>query len=208
MCFSFFFFFSSRRRHTRLQGDWSSDVCSSDLGARHALSARHAGGGRTASAADRAASRRAASLQRSRRASLPEPVAGGEGRLLQWARPLLVRRAERGRPSPAARPARFAAVIWRTMRRLAVLVCAISLPAFAYNEAIHALITRRAFADRAAWMSEPLPAPTQADLDAFRGLFWRTAAQLPDPALRAKLLARWPKSPRNASRSAWVGAGS
>src|SRR3989454_6320934 len=29
MCF--FFFFSSRRRHTRLQGDWSSDVCSSDL---------------------------------------------------------------------------------------------------------------------------------------------------------------------------------
>src|SRR5256885_12977737 len=28
----FFFFFSSRRRHTRLQGDWSSDVCSSDLG--------------------------------------------------------------------------------------------------------------------------------------------------------------------------------
>src|SRR5205807_5263978 len=37
-----FFFFSSRRRHTRLQGDWSSDVCSSDLarvvvGARSAL---------------------------------------------------------------------------------------------------------------------------------------------------------------------------
>src|SRR5215467_7026690 len=30
----FFFFFSSRRRHTRLQGDWSSDVCSSDLFAR------------------------------------------------------------------------------------------------------------------------------------------------------------------------------
>src|SRR5205807_406777 len=28
MCY---FFFSSRRRHTRLQGDWSSDVCSSDL---------------------------------------------------------------------------------------------------------------------------------------------------------------------------------
>src|SRR2546426_5985261 len=30
--FFVFFFFSSRRRHTRLQGDWSSDVCSSDLG--------------------------------------------------------------------------------------------------------------------------------------------------------------------------------
>src|SRR5256885_5605653 len=28
---AFIFFFSSRRRHTRLQGDWSSDVCSSDL---------------------------------------------------------------------------------------------------------------------------------------------------------------------------------
>src|SRR6476661_1695988 len=29
----FFFFFSSRRRHTRFKCDWSSDVCSSDLGA-------------------------------------------------------------------------------------------------------------------------------------------------------------------------------
>src|SRR3712207_3416506 len=29
MCF---FFFSSRRRHTRYWRDWSSDVCSSDLG--------------------------------------------------------------------------------------------------------------------------------------------------------------------------------
>src|SRR2546426_8856855 len=42
-CSCIFFFFSSRRRHTRLQGDWSSDVCSSDLGSRasvaHAISA-------------------------------------------------------------------------------------------------------------------------------------------------------------------------
>src|SRR6266487_5482429 len=30
----FFFFFSSRRRHTRWTGDWSSDVCSSDLDIR------------------------------------------------------------------------------------------------------------------------------------------------------------------------------
>src|SRR2546429_2588614 len=30
---SLFFFFSSRRRHTRCSRDWSSDVCSSDLGA-------------------------------------------------------------------------------------------------------------------------------------------------------------------------------
>src|SRR2546430_12347898 len=29
--FILFFFFSSRRRHTRLDCDWSSDVCSSDL---------------------------------------------------------------------------------------------------------------------------------------------------------------------------------
>src|SRR2546427_3280259 len=28
---NFFFFFSSRRRHTRFDCDWSSDVCSSDL---------------------------------------------------------------------------------------------------------------------------------------------------------------------------------
>src|SRR5207249_9540656 len=27
-----YFFFSSRRRHTRSKRDWSSDVCSSDLG--------------------------------------------------------------------------------------------------------------------------------------------------------------------------------
>src|SRR5690348_18062527 len=29
--FGLVFFFSSRRRHTRWTGDWSSDVCSSDL---------------------------------------------------------------------------------------------------------------------------------------------------------------------------------
>src|SRR2546421_900062 len=29
--FSFYFFFSSRRRHTRSDRDWSSDMCSSDL---------------------------------------------------------------------------------------------------------------------------------------------------------------------------------
>src|SRR5438477_8974412 len=38
--FIFFFFFSSRRRHTRLTCDWSSDVCSSDLIAR-ILTANH-----------------------------------------------------------------------------------------------------------------------------------------------------------------------
>src|SRR6266480_5391287 len=33
------FFFSSRRRHTRLTCDWSSDVCSSDLAAHQRLGA-------------------------------------------------------------------------------------------------------------------------------------------------------------------------
>src|SRR5262249_56829689 len=34
------FFFSSRRRHTRLVSDWSSDVCSSDLArVRHVTAA-------------------------------------------------------------------------------------------------------------------------------------------------------------------------
>src|SRR5438046_2212227 len=32
LCVVYIFFFSSRRRHTRLVSDWSSDVCSSDLG--------------------------------------------------------------------------------------------------------------------------------------------------------------------------------
>src|SRR2546427_5848884 len=31
MMYFCFFFFSSRRRHTRFDCDWSSDVCSSDL---------------------------------------------------------------------------------------------------------------------------------------------------------------------------------
>src|SRR5690242_20957673 len=43
-----FFFFSSRRRHTRLTCDWSSDVCSSDLFAvvPHLLRKRKSGPGR------------------------------------------------------------------------------------------------------------------------------------------------------------------
>src|SRR5256886_9449841 len=41
--FSFFFFFSSRRRHTRFDCDWSSDVCSSDLGNGGKAAARRPG---------------------------------------------------------------------------------------------------------------------------------------------------------------------
>src|SRR6266487_6289109 len=36
-----FFFFSSRRRHTRWTGDWSSDVCSSDLTGPDIAAERH-----------------------------------------------------------------------------------------------------------------------------------------------------------------------
>src|SRR5471030_353178 len=38
LVFIMFFFFSSRRRHTRCLSDWSSDVCSSDLGCADQLS--------------------------------------------------------------------------------------------------------------------------------------------------------------------------
>src|SRR5438046_7674205 len=37
------FFFSSRRRHTRLVSDWSSDVCSSDLGLIRGRAISHQG---------------------------------------------------------------------------------------------------------------------------------------------------------------------
>src|SRR2546426_3922733 len=67
-----FFFFSSRRRHTRLQGDWSSDVCSSDL--RAALAASPARW--TARAA------RFARCGFELGQGLIEPLAGCHGRLL------------------------------------------------------------------------------------------------------------------------------
>src|SRR5256886_6558699 len=44
--YPFFFFFSSRRRHTRFDCDWSSDVCSSDLMATLEGDARAAAGAR------------------------------------------------------------------------------------------------------------------------------------------------------------------
>src|SRR5688572_31084413 len=36
-----FFFFSSRRRHTRFDCDWSSDVCSSDLAIKRRDNGQH-----------------------------------------------------------------------------------------------------------------------------------------------------------------------
>src|SRR6266436_7945624 len=42
------FFFSSRRRHTRCSRDWSSDVCSSDLGRTNSILLRSDNPGRIA----------------------------------------------------------------------------------------------------------------------------------------------------------------
>src|SRR5688572_32112920 len=42
---SAFFFFSSRRRHTRFDCDWSSDVCSSDLPLFLPVDPQHLAGG-------------------------------------------------------------------------------------------------------------------------------------------------------------------
>src|SRR6266568_5452163 len=58
----FFFFFSSRRRHTRWNCDWSSDVCSSDLGR-----GRGRGGGRVLERGDHGPGNRGGRLAASRR---------------------------------------------------------------------------------------------------------------------------------------------
>jgi hypothetical protein len=75
----------------------------------------------------------------------------------------------------------------------ALAACALcSLPARAYNERVHALLTSRALAARQAWNAEVVEPPGAKDLAALRSLFWRTASQLPDTALRAWFLARYP----------------
>src|SRR5256885_11669084 len=66
-----FFFFSSRRRHTRLQGDWSSDVCSSDL-------VRERSAPRPARRAD-LPGRRSARRGRAEEGHLPEACGLGDG---------------------------------------------------------------------------------------------------------------------------------
>jgi len=54
------------------------------------------------------------------------------------------------------------------MTRALLLWALVSLPAFGYNEAVHALITRTALPD-----GTPVSPPSAADLDAFREIFWR-----------------------------------
>src|SRR3989475_12325594 len=72
-----FFFFSSRRRHTRFDCDWSSDVCSSDLAGGTDQRAERDGGGRRCPTA-RASLRRVPHVRR--RAATPAAgVARGVG---------------------------------------------------------------------------------------------------------------------------------
>src|SRR5205085_4901091 len=90
-----FFFFSSRRRHTRFDCDWSSDVCSSDL-SRYALHAstsvgsgvRLAGGRHLSTFAMYTFLSRArpmaASMESSRRPRSEERRVGKEGRSRGW----------------------------------------------------------------------------------------------------------------------------
>src|SRR5207248_8375943 len=60
------FFFSSRRRHTRSYGDWSSDVCSSDLSGQAVGSATSQARQSTSTVvASRAATSRASAARRS-----------------------------------------------------------------------------------------------------------------------------------------------
>src|SRR6478735_11751524 len=67
LLFTSFFFFSSRRRHTSLQGDWSSDVCSSDLPGVHYRVILELGLCDTCAGAGRSEERRVGKECRSRR---------------------------------------------------------------------------------------------------------------------------------------------
>ena len=66
------------------------------------------------------------------------------------------------------------------MRRLLLVLLLSSRAALAYNEAVHSLITSSVFPPGGA----PLTPPTQADLDAFRRLFYRLASAAPGFAAR------------------------
>src|SRR5256884_6007704 len=66
----FFFFFSSRRRHTRCSRDWSSDVCSSDLG----------NNGRFAEGGNAVCQRRMGAKKRSERAAPKKGLYDAQGR--------------------------------------------------------------------------------------------------------------------------------
>src|SRR5205807_9020406 len=106
-----FFFFSSRRRHTRLQGDWSSDVCSSDLNR----------GRRRRSFTEKGRSRGACGkVSTGRKEAGPETVdAGGNG--FRNAPPPC-RRSEERRVGKECR-SRWRRETWRNKERTTVTVC-------------------------------------------------------------------------------------
>src|SRR5256885_5672457 len=94
--FILFFFLSSRRRHTRLQGDWSSDVCSSDLSPPCRTPRRWP-------SADRGTGSRTRTPVRSPR-SRSEPVLGEEWRGAGGGLPPAGRWRRRSPPPPRAPP--------------------------------------------------------------------------------------------------------
>ena len=65
-------------------------------------------------------------------------------------------------------------------------------PGLAYSEALHAFLTGRALAAPGGASSALVVPATESDLARLRALFWRTASTLPDAALRAEFLARYP----------------
>jgi hypothetical protein len=65
------------------------------------------------------------------------------------------------------------------MRAAFLAAALLSLPALAYNEKVHAFITRRALPD-----DQPVVPPTQEDLDTFRAQFWVRGSANPAFAAR------------------------
>src|SRR3989454_6702885 len=142
--FCLFFFFSSRRRHTRLQGDWSSDVCSSDLTRpSHAAAARsHRAAGAPLPDARRAARLRHYVRAHRRRPGgdhrdahglrLPEPLPDAPARLRlgDQRRRLCARHGRRVGLPPAAPPARGRGVS-RPARTAVALLVFVALAAYA-----------------------------------------------------------------------------
>src|SRR2546426_2815852 len=106
--FRYFFFFSSRRRHTRLQGDWSSDVCSSDLRGDRGdeAAAQRAGGGERGRDQPRGAAAREARQERFEPAAISGTSHQG-GRLAMTKSELIARLAQRY-PQLVAKDAEYA----------------------------------------------------------------------------------------------------
>src|SRR5437870_13893088 len=82
---SWSFFFTSRRRHTRWPRDWSSDVCSSDLGSESGAKADSLpeAGDQTASPSDKKDGKKESSSKRKKRSE--ERRVGKESRN-EWRR--------------------------------------------------------------------------------------------------------------------------